>query len=122
MERLTVTAESFKLMLRHLIHVYERQLPNPRKKYDKACLEDHASMSAFLIWICSEITANYPISQQQLDADFLQSYVDGDINLELALQAAIHEKAKDFDISMFPFVSELLFKHSANSDIRVGAI
>ena len=116
---MTITEESFHLMIRYLIAQYEQQPKQLQRKHDKSAIEDAASQSALMASALAEVLAEYPIDSQTMDDTFVKCFVEGDMNLEVLLQACIQEKKKGWKPIDLPPIADIIQAHSQKSGERV---
>ena len=112
--RLKVTDASFTALLEYCIRKYEKAAPNFRRKYSKESLEDVCLQANLLVALLTEVKAEFPIEDHTIE-NMLGCWFDGDVNLELCLQNAIHNKDPDFHPRDVPMINEAVQKHTANA-------
>ena len=121
--RLKVTTDSFHTMIVYLCKQFLGKMPVLRRQYDKTALEDAAMMSALMHSLKEEIVNLHAISAEKVDA-VMELFQNGDMNLDLVLQGAIHEKSVKFTFADIPPFRSLAQDHKtdAESKLRITGI
>lgn len=113
-QRLCVTSEGMLMMIRFISHAHERKLPGARCKYDKPSLEEALNMSQLLVSALTEAAQQYPIHQDAA-SQVVQSFLDGNMALELELQSALAERSSKWTCSDLPTIKKLISEHVSES-------
>ena len=80
-------------MLVFLARHHRSKLAALRRQVDKTGLEEAAQMSSLVHALADELVAAHPIPMSKIESDFIHVFQGGDMNLELLLQGAVHEKS-----------------------------
>ena len=113
-QRLCVTSEGMLMMIRFISHAHERKLPGARCKYDKPSLEEALNMSQLLVSALTEAAQQYPIHQDAA-SQVVQSFLDGNMALELELQSALAERSSKWTCSDLHTIKKLISEHVSES-------
>ena len=117
--RLTITTESFGLMVRWQAAEWSRKLPMMRRKLDKHHLEEGAQVAAFITSLKREVTSKYDIKDAAWDSAVTEPFLNGaEPNFVLALQGFLHSKPK-LDLDDVPLLSDLIRAHVSATDMAV---
>ena len=102
-------------MLQYLTGRHARRLAGIRSKVDKHGLEEAAALAAAVLGFAQELVHEFPIPEAVIQTRFIDAFRLGDQNLELELQAAIHEKSEDFQCKDISALGLLIRQHLAES-------
>ncbi len=118
--RLTVTPDSFCLMVRFLLAQNERKPLAARRKVDKATLEAVCRWAALVCTIPGELQGEVPVPEEVLRTELTETFLSGDTGLEIELSSAISEKSVTWQpLTDITKVKELVQARSALADEKV---
>ena len=63
-----------------------------RRKYDKNALVEASLLAAVICAFEKEVTDRYPIPVEKVHESLRDRFIEGDLNLEVVVQDAIHTK------------------------------
>ena len=108
---LTVTNDSLKLMLQHVIRKHELTNAAVRCKIQKQKLERASEMAALVTHIAEDVLeANPSLPRDQLWKTFIESFIGNEPNIVMALEDALTDHAPNFDVIALPVLNEMLLE------------
>ena len=111
---LTVSNDSFKLMLEHLIYKHELNQLNPHKVLKKK-MEEVSQQAALVVGISDSLMETYGgLPRSDIKNNFIDVFVASDPNLIMALEAALEEKAANFNPTDLPNIAAMIRSWQAN--------
>ena len=105
----TVTNESFLLMLKHVIWKHENTHDTARCKVSKSKIERSSEMAALVVGIAQDVLESHPtLPHMDIENTFFDGFIDSDPNLLMALDSALTDADKNFDVMSLPVLNEML--------------
>ena len=97
---LSVTDESFYLMVEWQAKTCERKSPHARRRIDKSSMEEASHISALLVGLKEEVARQYNVSDEVWEKTMMDPLLKhGDQNLILAMQDLIHTKPMKLELT-----------------------
>lgn len=113
-QRLTVSESGFNLMLRYIDSQHRRKLPGTRCKYGKGALEEALNMCQLLVWSLDALSEQHPVPKAAC-RDLIETFLQGDMSLEVELQAALSEKSQSFNFADVGAIKKIAANHIQES-------
>ena len=108
---LTVTNDSLKLMLQHVIRKHEDTNAAVRCKIQKQKLERASDMAALVSHIAEDVLeANPSLPRDQLWKTFIESFINNEPNIVMALEDALTDQTPTFDVMVLPVLNDMLLE------------
>jgi hypothetical protein len=121
---LSVSNESFHLMLRHLIQKYEATHESARNKVTKQQIERASGMASLVLGIADDvIEAHKSLPRDDIENTFIDGFVNSDPNLIMGLESALTDQDKNFDAMSMPSLCDvvLAWRKTANVSTAVAS-
>ncbi len=116
-QRGVVTPPSTVLMMNYMVRSFERTPTQVRKKPDRGQWEEAANVCAALESFLSEIKAIAPVPDSRITEGLVQPFLNGEPQLELELNQAVHEKNPKFVVRDITAIATLLDGHAREAPI-----
>ena len=112
---LTVSHDSFLLMLRHVISKHESAADNARFKVVKQKMERTSEMASLVMGIADDVMDMHPtLPRADIENTFIDGFIKNDPNLLMALESALtgaqQHGDKSFDVMSLPVLSDLILE------------
>ena len=109
-------------MLEKLTEAYDNLSPAIRRRYDKNTLEDASRQAAFVVNVAKELQGQVAVTDEVINTKWFDLYRSGDMNLEVMIQAMIHEKSPAFTPLDIPNLSDIATAHNESSSASAGIV
>ena len=104
---LTTSNGSFQLMLRHIIQKHESAAEASRGKVSKEKIERSSEMACLVLGVTNDVLEAHPgLPRQELENAFVGGFIQNDPNIVMALEAALTDADKNFDVMALPVVND----------------
>lgn len=121
-KRLTVTHEGWRLFVRFVHCSQDRKPPVLRKKWEKDALEEALNMAQTVVSCCEEVTAQHPVPLADIEEQVIRSFLEGNMSLELEVQAAMSEARASFQPAELQVFKDLIAASLAKRDDKMAAL
>ena len=121
-KRLTVTHEGWRLFIRFVHCSQDRKPPVLRKKWEKDALEEALNMAQTLLSCCDEVTAQHPVPLADLEEKVISPFLEGNMSLELEIQAAMSEARASFQAGEVQVFKDLIAAAVTKRDDKMSAL
>jgi hypothetical protein len=106
---LSVTNESFHLMLRHVIQKHEAAHESVRSKVTKQKIERVSEMASLVLGITQDVLeAHHGLPRTDIESTFIDGFVNNDPNVIMALESALSDHDKSFDVMSMPILGDVV--------------
>ena len=121
---LTVTEESFGLMIEWQSIDAKRKPPQLRRKFDRAQIEEGANLVSLVLSLKMLTMSEHPsVSASVFDASVIQPFKDGhDANMMVCLQGLLHSKPAKIDLTDVPAIADLISRQVASADMALFGV
>ena len=117
---LSVSSESFTLMVRWQSAAQIKRLPQLRRKLEKSQMEIASQTCALLVGVRKLAMANYPFTSEQWEEKIYKPFIsNAEHNLLLHLQGLIHARPAELDLNGIPLIGDMIDEHTRASDIAI---
>ncbi len=116
--RTKVVPASCLLMFEHTVAAHGRRPEHMLKKIDKAGMDEEAEMAAAVHHLMREVSNVMPISMDQLQKGFADKYIQGDPQVELEVQSAMHQKDEKITVRDMKSLCALLDMHCGTMPVK----
>ena len=106
--RLTVSNESFILMMKTVDAAHHERLPALRTKLPKDAMLDAAQLAYLALAVTEQLKEKHGVSSDKI----VQAHINGDVHLSGELHLALHEKSSAWEIRSLSIVKEILREHN----------
>ena len=121
--RLSVTDESFELMLQWQYVVQVAKLPGLRRKIDRSAMEEASQVAALVVALCTELQTQYPIPSDVIKMQVIEPFTKNeDQQFLLHMQGLIHAKPETLDLREIPLFGELINMQVAKADVSLTGV
>ena len=107
-KRLTVTHEGWRLFVRYVHESHMRKPAGMRKRWDKEMLEEALNLSQCITSCIEEATAQHPITMEAIETQVIAPFLDGNVTMELEVQALVSEAKASFQVAELSCFKELI--------------
>ena len=121
-KRLTVTEAGFKLFLRFVHEKHVRKQPKLRRKLEKSTLEEALNMAQLMVSCQDALSQQHPIPMKDFEEKAMNVFLQGDLNLELELQAAVSECKSSFQPAELNIFKPLIAASLAQRDEKLTSL
>ena len=121
-KRLTVTHEGWRLFIQFVHCSQDRKPPVLRKKWEKDALEEALNMAQTLLSCCDEVTAQHPVPLADVQEKVIAPFLEGNMSLELEIQAAMSEARASFQAGDVQVFKDLIAASLTKRDDKMSAL
>ena len=107
-KRLAISHDGFRLFLKYVHACHLRRPQGLRKKWDKELLEEALNLSQCLASCMDEVTAQHPVPMESMEANVIVPFLDGNVTMELEIQAVVSEAKSTFQPSELACFKEVI--------------
>ena len=122
-QRLSITEDSFELMVKLQGCEAQRKMPQLRRKCDAKQMEETSQVCALLLSLCNDCKTLYPIDASVIQKDIIDVFARGDhAELLVMLQGILHSKPDALDLKTMPLFSDIITSQVASADTHTFGI
>ncbi len=121
-QRMTVTEAGLIVAVQFITEAQKMKPEECRGKWDRSALEGAVASAQLLTSLISELREQVPVQDTEIESQLIQPFLEGDSNLDLALQAALAECKQEFTLSEIKPFKDLLGQALARRDGKAASL